>query len=113
MIAKSFIETGGKQVVRVTFTLPEDIWADTIHLVGDFNDWNHTSHPFRRDRAGRWILTVDLDLGRAYQFRYLVDGKDWMNDTQADAHVHNPYGSDNFIIVTDANFKPHCDEREG
>ncbi|RME43128.1 MAG: glycoside hydrolase family 13, partial [Chloroflexi bacterium] len=31
--------------VLVTFTIPCTIWADTIHLVGDFNDWNKESHP--------------------------------------------------------------------
>ena len=112
MIRKTFVKSGGKTVARVTFTLPESIWADTICLVGDFNNWNRTSHPFQRDREGKWILIVDLELGRAYQFRYLVDGKEWMNDTQADVYVHNDYGSDNFVVVTDSSFKPYCDERK-
>jgi hypothetical protein len=37
----------------------------------------------------------DLELGRAFQFRYLRDGEVWLNDNQADAYVPNPYGSDN------------------
>ena len=46
-----------------------------------------------------WTITVDLELNREYQFRYLKDGE-WMNDNQADAYAQNPYGSDNFVVVT-------------
>lgn len=111
MIVKRFVETEGGVVARVTFTVPNSTWADVIHLVGDFNDWNHHSHPLKRDRQGKWILTVDLELGRAYQFRYLVDGNLWMNDNDADAYVHNPFGSDNFVVVTDENFRQYHDGR--
>jgi len=82
-----------------------------IETVGDFNDWNRTSHPFLQDREGRWSITVDLELGRAFQFRYLRDGEVGLNDNQADAYVPNPYGSDNFVIVTDPNFKLIMTER--
>ena len=99
-----------KEYVRVVFTVPNAIWADKICLVGDFNDWHRTSHLFCRDREGNWTITIDLNLGRAYQFRYLIDGETWRNDGQADAYVHNLYGTDNFVVVTDPNFERHVDE---
>gem|GEM_PF-5024344 len=52
---------------------------------------------------------MDLELGHAYQFRYLRDGEEWVNDGQADAYVSSPYGSDNSVIVTDPEFKPYHD----
>lgn len=52
---------------------------------------------------------MDLELGHAYQFRYLRDGEEWVNDGQADAYVSNPYGSDNSVIITDPEFKPYHD----
>ncbi|MEJ2554879.1 MAG: isoamylase early set domain-containing protein [Anaerolineae bacterium] len=110
MIDKAFVRTPKGLIARVTFTLPDSLWADAVYLVGDFNDWNRTSHPFRQDRQGQWILTVDLEPGRAYQFRYLCNGQNWMNDSQADAHVYNHYGSDNFVIITDPEFKRYNDE---
>ncbi len=110
MISKTFIETEGKLIARVTFTLSQRIWADTISLVGDFNDWNRSSHPFGRDREGRWTLTIDLLPGRAYQFRYLCDGA-WMGDNQADAYVHHAANLDNFVVVTDPNFRGYYDEK--
>ena len=110
MIHKVFIETDGGPVARVTFTLPDSMWADKVYLVGDFNGWDCSSHRFQRDQAGRWTMTIDLELGRALQFRYLRDGQDWMNDEQADAYVHNRYGSDNFVVVTDPDFKRYSDD---
>ena len=98
MIQKRVVQTRRGKVARVTFCLPESIWADTIYLVGDFNGWNNTSHPLTVARDGSWSITVDLELNRAYQFRYRRDGE-WMNESQADGYAHNPYGSDNFIVV--------------
>ena len=35
MISKTFFKTPQGQIARVTFTLPESLWADTICLVGE------------------------------------------------------------------------------
>jgi 1,4-alpha-glucan branching enzyme len=104
MIRKTFIETEQGPIARVTFLLPESTWADMIYLVGDFNEWNHSSHPFQRGRDGTWTLTIDLEVGQSYQCRYRRDGE-WMNDNQADGYVGNPHGSDNFLVVTDPHFQ--------
>lgn len=105
MIRKDFANytTGDvtKASVAVTFTLPASIWADQIYLVGEWNNWNRTSHPFDRTRDGEWTLTIGLETGRSYQFRYLLDEHDWLNDTEADGYVYNPYDATNFIVVTD------------
>jgi 1,4-alpha-glucan branching enzyme len=105
MIQKRFVETNGRTVARVTFTLPSSTKSKTMYLVGDFNNWDPSAHPFRRDTKGRWTLTLDLELGRAYQFRYRRDDEEWMHDAQADAFVFNPHGTYNFIVVTDPDFK--------
>ena len=107
MIHKAFVTMAEKQMARVTFTLPDGIWANMIYLVGDFNEWDRRSHPFQHDAAGQWTLTIDLEIGHAYQFRYLCDYDHWLNDPQADAYVVNPHGSDNFVIITDPTFKQY------
>jgi 1,4-alpha-glucan branching enzyme len=110
MIRKTFIETERGLVARVTFILPNSTWADTIYLVGDFNEWNHSSHPFQCGREGTWTITIDLEVGRCYQFRYLHDGE-WINDGQADGFVGNRHGSDNSLVVTDPKFRHYPEER--
>ena len=110
MIAKVFTQTEKGPRVSVSFTLPSSTWADAIYLVGDFNDWNRTACLMQRDHDGRWSITLELEQGRCYQYRYLMDGNDWLTDNQADASVSNLYGSHNSVVVTDPAFKPYCDE---
>ena len=100
MITKAFTEVDGRQVARVTFLLPSSIWADSIYLVGDFNDWNQTSHPFRQTNQGMWTFTLDLEVSRRYQFRYKRDGE-WTNDGQADAYIPAGDGQEAFVVETD------------
>lgn len=105
MIDKRFLEKESKRAVRVTFTLPGGLVADRICLVGDFNDWNEESHAMLRSRDGGWFLTLELEPGRDYQFRYLCDGRSWINDSDADAYVSNRHGSSNFVVNTDPLFR--------
>lgn len=105
MIDKTFELSNGKTVARVTFSLPTDTKSESISLVGDFNDWDPRSHPLRQDKQGRWALSLDLELRRAYQFRYLLNSREWMCDTEADAYVYNPHGICNFVVVTDPGFR--------
>ncbi len=88
-----------QSVVKVTFVLPPEVEADTVHLMGEFNDWQ-TSQPMRRQKDGGWRVTVNLEPGGEYQFRYLLDGRSWLNDPQADKYVTNPYGEQNSVVVT-------------
>ena len=111
MVQRDYILIDGATIARVIITLPNNLHADRITLVGDFNDWNTTSHPFHRNEAGKWTISIDLETRRAYQFRYLADNKHWMNETESDAWVHNVYGSGNSVIITDPDFKPHSNER--
>ena len=88
-----------QNVVKVTFVLPPEVEAEIVHLVGEFNDWQ-TSHAMRRQKDDSWRITLDLEPGREYQFRYLVDGQRWLNDPEADKYVPNPYGDENSVVVT-------------
>jgi len=87
--------------VKVTFELPSSIWAESVNLVGDFNGWSTTSLPMRQEGSdGTWRITLELPSGYEYQFRYLVDDRDWHNDGQADRFAANRYGSDNSVVTT-------------
>ena len=96
MITKRSCRSGK---VRVTFAMPAAIWADSIHVVGDFNGWDERATPLRQSESG-WMVTVELDAGRAYQYRYLLNGSEWHNDWQADAYAPNQYGGDNSVVIT-------------
>jgi 1,4-alpha-glucan branching enzyme len=86
--------TKSKDWARVTFELPSSLWAGRVNLVGEFNDWDGMVTPMTQDPSdGNWRVTVDLEAGRRYRFRYLVDGEAELNDWRADDHVQNPQGS--------------------
>jgi 1,4-alpha-glucan branching enzyme len=98
MLKKKYLKTKCK----VTFILPEPLVDEniaTVHLVGDFNDWNETATPLEL-KSKQYQVTVDLDLGREYQFRYLINGDQWHNDWHADRYVPNPFIGDNSVVST-------------
>ncbi len=74
--------------------------AGSIHLVGDFNNWDRSATPMERGKDGAWKASVQLDAGREYQFRYLVDGLRWENEWNADKYVPTPYGdAENSVVI--------------
>ncbi len=97
MLKKTRSAEGGK--AKVTFVLAPQTNADHVHVAGDFNGWQATT-PMKRQKDGSWRATVELEPGRAYQFRYLVDGNVWVNDEAADEYVPNPFGADNCVVRT-------------
>jgi hypothetical protein len=76
--------TDHEQVV-VLFRLPAQIWADTIHLVGDFNGWSTSATPMRLGEQ-YWEARLVLPIGGHYFYAYLVDGQDWC--TESDSWLH-------------------------
>jgi 1,4-alpha-glucan branching enzyme len=91
-----------KGMVDVTFELSSSMWAERVNLVGDFNDWDTTATPMVRSRSdANWKVTVEMEAGKRHAFRYLVDGKEWLNDWHADDHLENPYGSYDSIVDLD------------
>ena len=87
-----------KGTASVTFTLDPGVGAQTAAVCGDWNDWSADTDVMRRDAAGGFSLTVDLDAGRTYRFRYLLDGQRWDNDWAADAYVPNSFGGDDSVV---------------
>jgi 1,4-alpha-glucan branching enzyme len=85
--------------VKVTFVMPSALWADSIHVVGDFNGWDERATPLRQSESG-WMVSLELEGGQAYQYRYLLNGTEWHNDWQADSYAQNRFGGDNSVVIT-------------
>lgn len=98
MLKKQFLKT--KDLCKVTFYTPAAIEAETIFLVGDFNEWDEQASPMEKLKDGRFKMTLELEQGREYQFRYLVNSSEWHNDWEADKYVPNPYSGDNSVVIT-------------
>ena len=79
------------------------VWAPSakrVSLVGEFNNWLPLATPMKRLKTGAFSATVDLETGRSYQFRYLLEQSRWENEPDADDYSPTPYGdSDNSVII--------------
>jgi 1,4-alpha-glucan branching enzyme len=87
-------ETG---LMCITFRLPHANGSARAAVVGDFNGWEPTADQMERDGDG-FVAHLHLHGGRAYRFRYLLDGTRWENDWNADAYVPNDHGGDDSVI---------------
>lgn len=105
MLKKKFLKTKCK----VTFELPPALaeGAENVNLVGDFNNWDEQATVMdkkeEKKKGTKFTITLDLDLGREYQYRYLVNGQRWENDWDADKYVPNPFSGDNSVVSTFTN----------
>jgi 1,4-alpha-glucan branching enzyme len=97
MLTKEYLKE--KPVCKVTFTLPQAVEAESVHLIGDFNNWNPAKAAMKKHKEGHFTLTLNLDKGREYQFRYLVNNTEWHNDWAADKYVANPFNGDNSVVM--------------
>ena len=92
-IRKQFLKR--KPVCKVTFKIPDHVvnGATMAHVVGEFNDWSTSATPMKQLKNGAFSATVDLEKGRSYQFRYLLEGSRWENDPDADDFLPSPFGN--------------------
>ncbi len=86
---------------KVTFRLPRAAAPDAqqVTIAGEFNNWDATAAPMTQLKNGDFKMVLDLDTGREYRFRYLIDGNRWENDWCADRYVRNDYGSDDSVLA--------------
>lgn len=71
--------------------------AESVSLLGDFNNWDKDAHPMKKNKKGEWRVAMKLEEG-VYQFRYLVDGEVWRNDDDVPI-VQNAFGTDNSVAT--------------
>ncbi len=93
MLKKRYFKT--KDEYEVTFTYNGD--ADTVTLVTAANDW--VPVPMKKSKDA-FTAKMRIPANGQYQFRYLVNNTDWVNDDAADAYVPNEHGTENSVIDT-------------
>ena len=83
--------------VMVTFRIPTKCGADSVAVLGEFNGWAPDAHAMTRD-GDDFVATIHLRPGRAYRFRYLLDGVRWENDWAADSYTVNDFGGHDSVL---------------
>ena len=97
MIKKSYRKNS--KFCRTTFRfVPEETntTIDKVNLLGDFNSWEGAKMELRKN--GSYSTTVSLEVGKSYEFRYLVNEDQWNNDAEADSFIQGPFGAQNAVV---------------
>ncbi|BAO75001.1 isoamylase early set domain-containing protein [Winogradskyella sp. PG-2] len=90
-IKKQYLKS--KPVCKVTFSVPAEE-AKSVAVLGSFNEWStKKATKLKKLKNGTFKGTVDLEKDNSYEFRYLVDGKSYINDEQADSYAWNDYAA--------------------
>lgn len=99
-LTKRFLKT--KPICKVNFKLTKAVVgsAKKVELLGDFNEWEKGALSMKRNKDGSFVATLDLETGKDYQFRYLIDGETWVNDWDADRYQFNPAGNCENSVVS-------------
>lgn len=99
-LKKQYLKSKSK--CKVTFRLSSQVAkkAKNVHIVGEFNNWSTLETPMKRLKDGAYVVTLDLDTGKEYQYRYLLDEDIWENDEEADKYIPSLYGGcENSVVV--------------
>ncbi|MBL7826627.1 MAG: isoamylase early set domain-containing protein [Saprospiraceae bacterium] len=87
-------------VAKVTFVLPKEAVenAETVAVLGDFNNWQD-GVLLKKQKDGSFKATVELEKGRSYEYRFLIDGAKWENAWNAEAYKPTPFGVYNCVVT--------------
>lgn len=99
-LKKQFLKSG--DTCKVTFRLSKTEANDAkkVNLVGSFNNWDINSDEMTPLKSGDFTLVVTLPINQDIEYRYLLDGNEWINDPEADAYCSNGQGENNSVVKT-------------
>ena len=92
---------GQKGLVRVTFSMPAIEGCEGLYLVGWFGEWYESVFRMERTATGNWSLTLELEPGLEYQYRFRTPDGGWLNDPGGPS-THARFGlNSSFMISSD------------
>src|SRR5689334_14015173 len=100
------IKVGSNGIVQFIF---EHKTNTQVYLVGDFNNWNETSHPMQ-PVEGKWILALQLSPGK-YEFKYLA-GQSWYTDYHPHQQCTSGWSAENSMIIVESNAIEEAGKRQ-
>ena len=64
---------GAKQILRAINFICQAPQAQSVSIIGDFNQWNPAANPMKQMPDKAWLITVELKHGH-HRYAFLVDG---------------------------------------
>lgn len=98
-LKKTFSSDGKKCAVVFTVNPEAAAGAEKVYLVGEFNSWDETSLPMKKNPDGSFSIKKQFDTNKEFQFRYCLDSNRWINDWKADKYVRSELANDDNSVV--------------
>lgn len=95
MLQKTYLKT--KDLVKVKFTVKPDN-AETVEILGLNSDWEN-SILLNKKKDGSFSGEVTLPKNTQHEFKYRIDGTEWVEEPDADEQSANVFGSTNSVLV--------------
>ena len=80
---------------KVTFDYDLDPNAESVSLVGTFNNWDETADPMTK--VGDRFHRIKKLFPGEHHYKFVVDGR-WREDPRAEAQIANEFGTLNSVI---------------
>ena len=86
---------------KVSFKISDDVTQfSTASLVGDFNNWDASKDKMKKlKKDGSFTIQKTFESGKEYQFKYLLDGKNWINEPDTDKLVATKFADSQNCVV--------------
>ena len=87
---------------KVTFTLPKEAvqTAKTVAVIGEFNNWDIVKGTeLKKQKDGSFSTMLELEAGKEYQYRFLINGEVWENAWDAPKYVETSFGTFNSVVL--------------
>jgi len=81
--------------VRLNLYAPQ---ARKVAVSGDFNKWQVDADVMSRQDGGVWTIDIKLKPG-VYSYMFVVDGKAWVTDPDAETYQDDGYGNKNAVMM--------------
>lgn len=72
--------------------------AQQVSLAGDFNGWNPKQTYFTRHASGMWQAALPLLPPGNYQYKFVVDGERWIEDSSNGLKTEDNHGGFNSVL---------------
>lgn len=73
--------------------------AQTVHLSGDFNNWDSTENQFVKNGDGLWHTEISNLPSGKYRYKFVIDGINWKEDTSNGMKEEDNFGGFNSILI--------------
>ena len=83
---------------RLTFVFHDDS-AESVSLAGDFNGWSQNATPLERNTAGLWFTEIAIPQAGRFEYKFIIDGRRWIEDPSNGMKAANTYGGLNSVLV--------------